>query len=517
MGKTGSFRSGNGDNSGMDFACAQGEGDSFILTVANGLTKALAAAGISSADKGGLARAKMLLAFSGGPDSTALFAALVKLRDKAGFTLAACHVNHQTRGKESLADEALCKQMAASHGIQLLVKRVDSGCRKSEDHWRQARYKLLGQAADEAGCQYVLTGHTLDDQVETILFRLFRGTGPAGLTGMNWARLLQDNIYLLRPLLSARRSDCLSFLQKCRINAANDSSNDNLAYARNYIRHAIVPMVSERFPDFQWRLETLRAIIDEDEHFLDSLTDNSLAELSSQPFCNDNCWPANMFASLPHSLKRRLVVKAMANRGIEVSFARVEQALLATSGGPALTLNERWQLRSTNGYVYWSKGDGVDSLTTQANAPITVRIPGLTIAPGLTKALRIEVWQHDNETKSDKKVEPATANSDSLVFPPAHAGWALVDLSQLCGPLVLRFRQPGDLIRPFGLGKLVRLKKFLHNIKLPSHLRRVLVLADRDEVLWIPGVALSDKIKVREQPTHRLLWLDIKPDASELC
>lgn len=206
------------------------------------------------------ASAGVVVAISGGADSVALVRALDVARDpRAALPLVLAHLNHQLRGRESDADEefvvSLHAQLTAAGRPNLKL------CRASRDIAAQAhaesanlealarreRYRWLAEVAREHGIKYLATGHSANDQAETILHRLLRGTGLRGLRGIATSRELEPGLMLVRPLLSATRADILAYLHELEQPFREDSSNNDLRYTRNRIRHELLPHLTEHY------------------------------------------------------------------------------------------------------------------------------------------------------------------------------------------------------------------------------------------------------------------------------
>lgn len=186
-----------------------------------------------------------LAAVSGGPDSVALLRAMVRLRPVvAAGRIVVAHHNHRWRGVESDGDEAFVRKLAASLGLEIEVGRADQPS-ASEEAARDERYAFLLGAAHRVGARFVAVGHTADDQAETILFRMLRGTGLSGLTGMPQARQLSDATTLIRPLLLVRRADVLDYLRQLQRPYRTDASNRDVRFARNHLRHEVLPALQE--------------------------------------------------------------------------------------------------------------------------------------------------------------------------------------------------------------------------------------------------------------------------------
>ncbi|HUT88592.1 MAG TPA: tRNA lysidine(34) synthetase TilS [Thermoguttaceae bacterium] len=217
----------------------------------------------------------VLLAVSGGPDSVALVRAMTTLKGDGRGRLLAAHVNHQLRGDDSEADEAFVVELCRGLGLPCEVHRaqVEQLAADSSDGLeaaaRSVRYELLGQAGCRVGARYVVTAHTADDQAETILHRILRGTGIAGLSGIARARPLGPAT-LIRPLLGLRRVQLLGYLDDLGQAYRVDASNVDTRFTRNRIRHDLLPELAARFNpgvvDALLRLGSLagevRAVID---------------------------------------------------------------------------------------------------------------------------------------------------------------------------------------------------------------------------------------------------------------
>jgi tRNA(Ile)-lysidine synthase len=186
-----------------------------------------------------------LAAVSGGPDSVALLRAMVRLRTtSAAGRIIVAHYNHRWRGAESDGDEAFVRKLAADLGLEIEVGHAERPL-TSEGAARNERYAFLLAAAHRAGARFVAAGHTADDQAETILFRMLRGTGLSGLTGMPQTRQLSDATTLIRPLLSVRRAEILNYLAERQQCYRIDGSNADLRFARNRLRHEVLPSLQE--------------------------------------------------------------------------------------------------------------------------------------------------------------------------------------------------------------------------------------------------------------------------------
>jgi tRNA(Ile)-lysidine synthase len=189
----------------------------------------------------------VLLAVSGGADSVALLRVMAALKRRGDGRLAVAHFNHQLRGAESAADESLVVEAAARLGLQAYVGHaISSQASSSEESTRTARYEFLERLAGDVGARYVVTAHTADDQAETVLHRILRGTGIGGLSGIPRTRQL-GAATLIRPLLGFSRCDLAAYLADLGQAFRQDASNADLRYTRNRIRHELLPQLAEQY------------------------------------------------------------------------------------------------------------------------------------------------------------------------------------------------------------------------------------------------------------------------------
>jgi len=243
----------------------------------------------------------VLLAISGGADSVALLRAMTALKRGGEGRLVAAHVNHQLRGEQSAADEAFVVDLCRRLGVACEVGQVPIGpasCKRSdglEAAARKARYDFLALAAARRGARFVATAHTADDQAETILHRILRGTGISGLGGIARARPLRlpsmaadgeetkqatwkkaaKSASLLRPLLTFRRAELVAYLADLGQPYRHDSSNADVRFTRNRIRRELLPRLAEEFnPSVMDALLRLGTLAGEVQAVVDSLVED---------------------------------------------------------------------------------------------------------------------------------------------------------------------------------------------------------------------------------------------------
>ncbi len=283
----------------------------------------------------------VLVACSGGPDSMALLHLCLELGADEGFATAAAHFNHGLRPRAA-ADERFVQEAALKLDLPYLAGRADvralARARRLglEEAARLARYAFLERAAAEAGAARIATGHTMNDQAETVLLRLLRGTGPMGLSGIPAKR----GIAVIRPLLSLPRREILAYLADRGVVFRRDETNRNTDILRNRVRHGLIPYLERKYePAVVRSLARLATISADEEAWIESVAAARLNRLLGGSPATPSL-DAAALRRLPPAIARRVVrafVKAVKGDLRDVSFDDVE-AIRALGKGKRLTL-----------------------------------------------------------------------------------------------------------------------------------------------------------------------------------
>lgn len=435
--------------------------------------------------------ARFAIALSGGPDSVALLVHASQTFDRK--LINAIHINHGLRGAESDEDETFCKKLCEQLQVTLYTEKL-AGESADENSLRDQRYARIAAYCAVQDIPFALTAHTQDDQIETLLFRLFRGTSPAGLSGIPHRRNLTDRLIVLRPLLNVRRAQVLEFLERNAITYRTDSSNLSNDYARNFIRNALLPQIKERFGDVIPRIENLRAQIQLEQEWFESIAANETNSLFSN---GGGCSLAN-FNALPKALQRKIIAQQLRLRDIEVSVERVNAMASLIDNGGTITLSPDVQFVVDHGEITFTSPESSVELH-DFELPLHDGI-NLCAKAGLAFDLK------------PMRMRPSQ-------FPQATADEAYVDLSRISAPLTARPRRPGDVITPFGMHQDVKLKRYLqtHRDAAGKHSGFPVVIASGSDVLWVPGVGISEKIRVYENPTHHIQRIMLSADEIPFC
>lgn len=293
----------------------------------------------------GLARRKILVAASGGLDSTALVEALRLLSERDGLKLSIGHVNHGLRGSESEADQDSVRALAQALALPFCSVRVEPASLRRgrssrerptpQESARLLRYRALERMARELGADVIATAHTADDQAETVLLRLMRGTGPDGLAGIPES---SPDGRIVRPMLRVDRAEIRRFARQRALRWREDSSNQSVAYARNRLRLRWLPGLARDFnPRLLRAIGSLAEAQREDSEWIAGQVEREAASR----FAVEAGWlriEAKDWQALPEALARRLVRWALVECGgrRDVSRVHLERMLdFLRAGRPA--------------------------------------------------------------------------------------------------------------------------------------------------------------------------------------
>ena len=268
------------------------------------------------------------MAVSGGPDSVALLCALVELKEQSGKTskppgeehehpfIIVGHFNHRLRPEPADADQAfvesLCEQLGVrcetGHAdVRQLAEQQGDGI---ESAARKSRYDFLLSLAERRGARYVLTGHTADDQAETILHRIVRGTGLRGLAGMPRARSLSPAVSLLRPMLTIDRSTVHAYLDQIEQPFCTDASNSDPAFTRNRIRKELLPLIQKDFnPQAEAALLRLGQLAGDVQRLVDQLAERQLTDCIAHASAECISLDCDRLQDVPDYLIRELLIQ----------------------------------------------------------------------------------------------------------------------------------------------------------------------------------------------------------------
>lgn len=382
----------------------------------------------------------VICAVSGGADSVAMLFALYLLREKLGITLEAAHFNHNLRGEESLRDETFVRELCARYEIPLHVAsgEIRSGKKGLEAAARDARYAFLESLPGK-----IATAHTADDNAETILMHLVRGTGLKGLGG-----IAPQRGKLIRPMLGITRREVEDFLAEWHLPHVEDSTNETDAFLRNRLRHHVMPLLAAENPRIAENLSQMALRLREDEACLSRQSHyETLPEVET-------------LRTLPSAVRSRMLERFLKENGVrepeDVHIAQAEALVFSDSPSASAAFPGGVTLSRQYGHL-------TANPTGEAFTPVTLTCPGSAEAAGI----RITC-------------EPAgeLAQSENLLT--------------VCpsGKISIRPRQTGDKIRLSGGSK--SLKKLFIDRKIPAADReRIPVVCDETGILGVYSIGVN--------------------------
>lgn len=439
---------------------------------------------------------KVIVAVSGGPDSVALLHALYSLREELGITLHVAHLNHSFRGEESDEDAEYVRALADGFGLAHTIEKIDvpqiaKTLRLSdEEAARAVRYDFLERVASDVGADRIAVGHTADDQVETVLLNFLRGSGIDGLSGMPPVRGK-----IIRPLIGVRRSEVEEYVHLHGLHPRIDASNLLATYTRNRVRLELLPLLRREYnPDVDSAILRLAELSREDSAYLSMESDQALRRITVGREDGSLSLDANELLPYPLAVRRRVIrdaVRTVRGELTDIGFAHVEELLRLVEAGAD------FEYELPGGTFIQRAREILTFLSCRpSELPIIycyeLAIPGKTDIPEIQAAVEAEI--------SRTPVDP--------VRPPGSLE-VVIDYGSVAGKLRARNWEPGDRIRPLGLGGSKKVQDIFVDGKIPRAARhRVPLIADDEKIVWIAGLTLSEEAKVTDS-TREFLILKI--------
>ena len=434
----------------------------------------------------------IICAISGGTDSTALLLGLKHL-EKRYQSLTAAHFNHRARGQESDDDEKFVRQMCADAGIPLRVGRSNRQIeRLDENSAREDRYHFLTKTADELTADAIAVAHTSEDQAETVLFRLARGTGVRGASAMRPSRTLQTpsnrSINLARPMLKTTHKEAEEYLHSLGVTARQDASNQEWnTYARNRIRHRVIPELQAINPQAITAIARFGEILQLNLDLVKQLADHTLDRSATK-------YPNTYHRTTIASSHPVIAAEALSTvyRTTSGSQAQLEQhhidkllELISTGKSAHYHLPDSIIFWTNHEHIGMTRSDSFPEdpvpYPQPFQRPIPLPVPGnATLGNGYTITSKISPLPADYQRANDGQA------------------WLRLDLFQ-SKALSIRNRQPCDRFNPLGMNQNVDLSKFLINSKVAASWRDripLVISPDNERIVWLPGIRIADWAKV---------------------
>jgi tRNA(Ile)-lysidine synthase len=439
----------------------------------------------------------VLTGLSGGPDSVCLLHVLHALKSKFPLSIHAIYVDHGLRPGETSGEIEFCKKICSSLSVPFVTKVIDvknhaaqKGLNKQEAA-RELRYRVFEETAHEINARKIALGHTADDQAETLLMRLLRGSGTTGLAGIPPVRKS-----IIRPLIETEREAIEGFLHAKNIGFMVDSSNLKETYIRNKIRLSLIPRIKEFNPDIIKTLSKTAAILSEEDKYLELIVTKTLMKLISRKTDNR----IELFLA-PLEVMDKVILRRVLRRAIDetrslrgISFIHIEDIIeLIKLGTPGDRLYLPRGIRAIKDY---------STLVLTSEPPVELNdylleIPGETIL----KEAGIVIKSYEVES-----CDPGAVRHNFGLWSTS----GIFDADKITFPLTARPRKDGDFFYPSGFGRKKKLQDFFVDEKVPRDERaRTPLIVSGGNILWVVGYRGDERFSVTGD-TKNLLRLEVK-------
>ncbi len=418
----------------------------------------------------------VICAVSGGADSICLLHVMLALKEEFDLRIAIANVNHLIRGEESDRDSDFVKKVCRDYGVECYyreynVPRIAKERKIGEEECgRNLRYEFFEEVSQKLGNAKIATAHNLDDCAETILFRMARGSSPAGLRGIRYRR---QNI--IRPLLDVKRSEIEKYLCDRGQKWCEDSTNALPIYARNKIRLSVIPSLDEISSGAAHKIVQTSKMIAEDNEFLEKEAEKLLQKCFFETYLL-----VNPVIEAPSPIGRRVAAQILKSWDAQITFERVESFLefLKKDSGKRFDIAKN---------VYAEKN--YDKLYIRSIEAQKSYVSVLTEeSPLCDRGWRLEALVTDTPTKKSTNA------------------MALFDADEVKLPLIVRYRKNGDKMRPKGISGTKKLSDIFTDEKINRYERDYIPIVEKDgEILYLCGIRQSGLFNVTEKTKKYLI------------
>ncbi|MBI4549982.1 MAG: tRNA lysidine(34) synthetase TilS [Candidatus Omnitrophica bacterium] len=443
----------------------------------------------------------VLVAVSGGPDSIALFDLLYRIRVDWHLDLHIAHLNHSLRGEASDKDQQFAEKFARDLKFPIVCKKVDVGQfardrRMSiEEAARECRLQFFQEEARRLGLRKVALGHHRDDQAETVLLRILRGTGLRGLGAMkpvsDW-----NGLILIRPLIELEKKDLNDYVRDRKLTFCVDLSNQDPRFMRNRIRQRLIPDLERYYnPRIKNALANLAETVSLDLAFIEELMAKQYPKVIKKKKEGLLILKKKKFLQQPEALRFRVLQKAVRDLEPESEldyfhWDEFRRALEQSAGRYEIHLPNDVSVALERKEIILKKHAAGEAppfeYQLRLGDRVVVRELGLEF---VAEAFEQRVYKVDRKDRTS----------------------GIFDLEKIHFPLVIRNRREGDVFRPLGLHYPKKLKDFFIARKVPSYEKdRVPLFVSGNEIFWVYGIEISDPCKVTHK-TRRFLKLSSRP------
>ena len=437
---------------------------------------------------------RILVALSGGPDSVCLLYILIKLRETLGIEIGAAHLNHMLRGEDALGDEEYVNKLCKDLNIPCYIKQVDinkyarENKLSSEMAGRSVRYDFFDEIISKYGFNKIATAHNANDQAETVLFRLMRGTGLEGLGGIKVSR---DN-KIIRPILCLSRNEVEDYIEKEGLNPRIDKTNFEKVYNRNKIRLDILPYIKKHFnADIVQTLNRMSTLLQKDNDYL---------ERSAYKYYEKNCLKSKEHFILKKELfneeeaitsrviRNALTEYSKSNYDFEMKHISEIIHLARKNSGKKIDLPNKIYAENIYGDIYIKKRIKKQKIDNKNE---------IVINKNDINGKKVEFHNY--------KLEFSIIDNNNLIY-KKNSLKKFFDFDLIENFIVIRKRKDGDKMIPLGMKGTKKIKDIFIDAKVPKEQRDYIPIIEFDNnIAWLTGIKVSDEYKVNNNSKNILM------------
>ncbi len=438
---------------------------------------------------------RVLVGLSGGPDSVCLLMLLNQLKEEYKLDLHAIYIDHGLRPDETPDEIKFCKELCERLNISFTTKSIDVishakelGLNKQEAA-RELRYRTFEEAALEKGANRIALAHNADDQAETFIMRILRGSGQKGLSGIPPVRGK-----IIRPLIEIERNEIEEFLNAASQSYVVDSSNIKKDYFRNWLRLSVMQEFKRKNPDLIKTISRISDILREEDNYLELIVTKTLMKLI--PKKTDKT--IELFL-VPLETMDKVILRRVLRRAIDavkglrgINFIHIEDIIGLIKNGLS---GDRLYLPKGIRVI---KGYSTLILTSETPAKLgtySLDVPGELILKEAGVLIKATIFERGQEVEGSRVQGKETIE---------------LDADKIKTPLTVRGRKSGDFFYPAGFGKRKKLQDYFVDEKVPRDERdRIPIVLSGEDIIWIAGYRADERFKVTEE-TKKILMLEIK-------
>lgn len=442
----------------------------------------------------------IILGLSGGPDSMVLLHILLYVRERISFNLVIAHVNHGVRGEEALKDEKFTEKVAKELGLDFFSTKADMvGLAKEkniseEEAGREIRYGFFRELIKELGHGKIAVAHNRNDQAETLLMRIMRGTGIDGLAGMSFK---SDDI--IRPILDINRWEIEKYVEENSIETVVDKTNLETIYSRNKVRLELIPYIKENFnPNIIDTLFRLSENAKLDSYFLEDFSSKVYKSISKEK-STSVVIKSGLFMKEDKAVKNRIIRKAIYNlintlQGIEeVHISSVVDLFNKGETGKRIDIPNNLLAKVSYNNLIIEKNINEDMAGVCENKEETILKIGQNYLEGYNLEINLKIMDR-------KDINFKNVSSNVKFF----------DYDIMNEEIWIRTRNPGDRFAPIGMKGRKKIKDYFIDEKIPRDLRdEIPLLMCGENIIWVIGYRMSEAYKVKKE-TRDVLRVEYK-------